>query len=335
MKRAARLSLLFAIMTLPASAVFCQSNSAPRRELTLQQYLSELDRCSEVLNKPQTDPAAYRKLRATLPAEWTVADGGQTYTIDTDWLTSALVALRVNSLPSNLLLQETRQRLAALRDAAGSLEDQQDSIGLQQAHVRLDHILSAKEFQGAHGPSWFDVLRARLYAWIWKQIEKLLQHFRHGREVGNAIAWSLIVLATLLLALWAVSASLRGGKQTEMDLEGGPRPEGGWQDWLRNARAAAERGDYRPAIHAAYWAGVLRLEDLHRLPQDRARTPREALRLIRRDSAEYVPLAQLTKRFELIWYGYRSATENDWTDAMQQLEKLGCLPSSTPAIAAC
>ncbi len=78
----------------------------------------------------------------------------------------------------------------------------------------------------------------------------------------------------------------------------------------------------------------MRLEEVHRLPQDRARTPREALRLIRRESADYAPLAQLTRRFELVWYGYRAATETDWSDAMEQLEKLGCLPSSMPAIAA-
>jgi Domain of unknown function (DUF4129) len=264
-----------------------------------------------------------------------VMAGGQLYTVSTDWLTGALAALAIDTPASNPLLVETRQRLAALRAAAESLEEQSHPPpSLQQSRAQLDHILSAKEFQGAHGPSWFDVLKARFYAWIWRQLDRFLGHFRHGRAIGNAIAWTLIVLAALLLALWAVRASLRSGKQPEMDLEGASRPGGDWRDWLRNARAAAERGDYRSAIHAAYWAGVMRLEEAHRLPQDRARTPRESLRLIRRESAEYAPLAQLTRRFELVWYGYRSATEMDWSDAMQQLEKLGCLPSSTPAIAA-
>jgi hypothetical protein len=294
----------------------------------------ELDRCSAVLNGPQSDPAAFRNLRATLPAQWAVADAGQVYTVSTDWLTGALVALRINTPASNPLLVQTRQRLAALLGAAEGLEEQSHSSSLQQSRAQLDHILSAREFQGGHGPSWLDVLKARVYAWIGRQIDWVLDHFRHGRAMGNAIAWTLIVLAALLLALWAVRASLRAGKQPEMDLEGASRPGGDWRDWLRNARAAAERGDYRSTIHGAYWAGVMRLEEGNRLPQDRARTPREALRLIPRESAEYAPLTRLTRRFELVWYGYRSATETDWSDAMQQLEKLGCLPSSTPAIAA-
>jgi Domain of unknown function (DUF4129) len=205
---------------------------------------------------------------------------------------------------------------------------------LRRSRADLDQILSAKEFEGEHQPSWFDILKARFYGWIERKIDWILDHFRHGRTIGNVIAWTLILLATLLLALWAVRASLRAGKQPEMDLDGASRPAGGWRDWLRNARAAAERGDYRAAIHAAYWSGVTRLEEVHRLPQDRARTPRESLRLIRHESVDYAPLAQLTRRFELVWYGYRSATEMDWSDAMQQLEKLGCLPPSTPAIAA-
>ena len=334
MKRAARLSLSLILLALVAPATFSQSGAASTRPLTLQEYISELDRCSAVLNKHQSDPAAFRNLRATLPAQWTVADSGQTYTISTDWLTGALVALRTDTPANNALLTGSRQRLAALRAAAGNLEEQSRSASLQESRARLDHILSAKEFQNGHGPSWFDLLKARIYDWIGRKLDWILGHFRHGRTIGNVIAWTVIALAALLLALWAVRASLRGGKQTEMDLGGAARPEGGWRDWLRNARAAAERGDYRAAIHGAYWAGVMRLEEAHRLPQDRARTPREALRLIRRESAEYAPLAQLTRRFELVWYGYRSATETDWTDAIEQLEKLGCLPSSMPATAA-
>ena len=45
------------------------------------------------------------------------------------------------------------------------------------------------------------------------------------------------------------------------------------------------------------------------------------------------PMAHLTRRFELTWYGYHAATSADWDDAMQQLETLECLRSSTQAIA--
>ena len=335
MRRAAGLVLLLAATAAFAPVAPAQaSGGTSAKPLTLQQYISELDHCSTVLNNRQSDPAAFRNLRGTLPAQWTVDEGGQTYTMQTEWLTSALGVLKADTPAKNALLVQTRQKLAALRAAAAGMEEPAPSANLQQTRGKLDRILSAKEFQGQAGPSWFDLLKARVYDWINKQLDRLFGHFRHGRVIGNVIAWSLIVLAALLLAFWAVRASLRGGARTEMELEAGGRPEGGWRDWLRNARAAAERRDYRAAIHAAYWSGVMRLEEVHHLPQDRARTPREALRLIRRESTDYAPLAQLTRRFELVWYGYRAATEADWSDAMEQLEKLGCLPSSMPATAA-
>ena len=78
---------------------------------------------------------------------------------------------------------------------------------------------------------------------------------------------------------------------------------------------------------------MAQLEENRQLPEDRSRTPRESLRLLRRENAAYTPLSQLTRRFELTWYGYKSATSADWDDAMKQLEAIECLRSSTRAIA--
>src|SRR5215469_7229330 len=111
-----------------------------------------------------------------------------------------------------------------------------------------------------------------------------------------------------------------------MDLRGS-RPVGpDWRYWAHEAHAAAGTGDYRAAIHAAYWSARTRLEENHLLPEDRSRTPRESLRLVQRTNAAYTPLAQLTRRFELTWYGYREATSADWDDAAKELGTIECLP---------
>jgi hypothetical protein len=98
------------------------------------------------------------------------------------------------------------------------------------------------------------------------------------------------------------------------------------------ARDAAGRGDYRMAVHCAYWAGIARLQDLGALAPDRAKTPREYLRALEK-SKWIVPesvatrqqaLALLTSRLEKIWYGYQIATEADFRDSLAQLETLGC-----------
>lgn len=336
LKRAAWLVLSLTILASFSPGVFCQSpdSLAGQKALDLQGYISELDRCSAVLNNPGKDPVAFHKLRVSLPPQWTVQAGEQRYAVSTDWLTDALAIMGSGTSTNNPLRLQTEKRLAALRDAARELEESAGTEDLRQSRAQLDRIMSAREFRGAHGPSWFEILKNRIYAWVWRQIEKLLNRIGIPRSIGNVIAWTLISLAALLLAVWAIRFLIRRTAQPQMGLKGASRPGRDWRDWLRDARAASERGDYRAAIHAAYWVAVARLEETKLLPQDRSRTPRESLRLIGRESTEYAPLAQLTRRFELVWYGYRPATETDWGEAMQQLERLGCLRSSTPAIAA-
>ena len=97
--------------------------------------------------------------------------------------------------------------------------------------------------------------------------------------------------------------------------------------------AAAELGDYREAVHCAYWATIVHLEGLGLLKRDHARTPRESLRLLEPHPKERQLLGDFTHNFELIWYGYRPASPEDWTNARTHLEKMGCLTRSTPATA--
>jgi len=126
---------------------------------------------------------------------------------------------------------------------------------------------------------------------------------------------------------------LAAAARSQLDLSGATPAGRDWHYWAGEARLAAARGNYRAAIHAAYWTAVAQLEENRLLPGDRSRTPRESLRLLQRGSAAFGPLAQLTRRFELTWYGYKTATSADWDDAMKQLEMLECLRSSTRAIA--
>jgi Domain of unknown function (DUF4129) len=105
-----------------------------------------------------------------------------------------------------------------------------------------------------------------------------------------------------------------------------------WQEWIRLAREAASRGDFREAVHSAYWAGVARLEDTGVVPKDRTKTPREYLRIVTDKTAGEMALhsihreslSTLTNRLERIWYGNRSASPEDFQDSLRQLEALGC-----------
>jgi len=317
-------------------ALVSRAATAPAiiQQVSLQEYIGELDRCSSVLSTSANDPGALRKLRMSLPGQWSVNVDGQTYSVDTNWLADGLVRAETALHGDKTSLQQTQAQIAVHRNAAEALSKAARPQNLEDSRAKLNAILAGKDFQAIRGPTWFELLRARIYDWIARQLAKLFDKIGLPHGFGNVIAWTLITLAALLLIFWAVRAAARAGSRAEMDLRGAA---GAGQDshyWLREARDAAARGDYRAAIHAAYWAAIARLEEMKSLPEDRSRTPRESLRLIRRESAAYAPLLQLTRRFELVWYGYRSADSSDWSDAMRQLETLGCLRPSTPAISA-
>jgi hypothetical protein len=97
-----------------------------------------------------------------------------------------------------------------------------------------------------------------------------------------------------------------------------------WHLWLAEARSLAQQQDWRNAIHMAYWAGISFLEEHGAWKPNRARTPREYLRLLGARTPKHEPLAALTRQLELVWYGYNDAAESDFNQALAELEKLGC-----------
>ena len=311
----------------PQRALSQAPNSGLAQPLTVPQYLTELDRCLAVLNHSPIDPKAVRDLRATLPASWTVSSGNAHYTIGTEWLLGPLSEVAHDPSDKNVALAEAREKLedyrAEAQALAQSMDTQQDTAA---SHARLDKILSGREFQGQQGPTWWDLLKQRIYRWIDRQLDRIFGHVR-ARSIGNIVAWSVVTSVGLLMLFWTLRFLMRSARQTEMDLSGATPIGRDWRRWLREAREAAGRGDYRAAIHGAYWAAIVRMEETKSLPEDRSRTPRESLKLIDKGSGVYAPLLQLTRRFELVWYGYRAATAADWDDAAQQLETLGCLRS--------
>ena len=104
-----------------------------------------------------------------------------------------------------------------------------------------------------------------------------------------------------------------------------------WQEWIQAAREAASRGDFREAVHSAYWAGISSLEDNQMVRKDRTRTPREYMRLVS-NSTQLVAtgrktreaLSALTVILEQVWYGRRPASNQDFAQALQSVEALGC-----------
>jgi hypothetical protein len=301
------------------------------KEISLAEYVTQLRAASAFLDGE--NPSGLHDFRVSLPSEWAVRTEGQSLRMKTDWLGIALLAQEKDPGLNVALLRNDRAHLAALLEAAEALQSRASRADLEQSRAKVNRILLEREFQGSHEPSWWDKQEARIRAWIARQLDKLFGRMGISASVGDAMAWTLVTLVGLLLSFWAVRSVINAAKRAEMDLSGAVPAGQDWRYWAKQARAAAERGDFRAAVHAAYWTAVAQLEENRLLPEDRSRTPRESLRLVERGHAAYGPLAFLTRRLELTWYGFQPATPDDWVDVKKQLEALDCLRNSTHATA--
>ncbi len=300
----------------------------PQTELDVASYESELSRITEAIKHPEGIP----QLRKSLPRNWRVRMGDKTVEVSTAWLAADLKMIEEDPAKPSSLSQEVNARLVAIRKAAEGLEQGTPPVNLDVAHTQLDKILSGREFGSAQGPSQLDILKARIARWISDLLYKILRRLHLGAKAGNALAWIIVGIAFLALGYWVwktLSSSTRKRDIAEVAAAASNDP----REWARDAVAAADRRDYREAVHCAYWAAVVHLETLGVLKRDRARTPRESLRLLDPHPTEQNLLREFTRRFELIWYGYRPASASDWSEARSHLEKMGCLTPSTPATA--
>jgi hypothetical protein len=131
---------------------------------------------------------------------------------------------------------------------------------------------------------------------------------------------SLAVIAFLLFLLfWKVDLLESPLSRTELPLRQSP-PE-----WLAGARSAAEHGEFSKAIQCVYWAAIVHLQSMEKLPKTAGHTPREFLRDLRTPNASE-PLRTLTSSLERFWYGRIPATGDDLAASLRAMEELGCKP---------
>ena len=95
-----------------------------------------------------------------------------------------------------------------------------------------------------------------------------------------------------------------------------------WERLREEADEAAQQQRWRDAVRGYYWATIARFESRGQWPADRARTPREYLRLVLPGHPKHDDLRLLTRRFESCWYGSETATQPDCDAARQLFERL-------------
>ena len=237
------------------------------------------------------------------------------------WFSAALSSAK--SLPGD---QRAALMTAAESHLDADIADAQSSSpapAFSTARSDADAILSGREFNTSTAPS----LRDRIMAWLYRWLARLFGHVAafgsRSPWLGPLLEWILAAVACALLLVWAfrtvrlqrVRMRLDAARQIEQSDER-------VLNWMHEAERYAASGRFRDAVHCLYWASIATLEGRRLWQPDRARTPREYLRLL--DPAS--PVAPLLRRqtfsFETLWYGLRPAERTDYDRALQLHQQL-------------
>jgi hypothetical protein len=293
-------------------------------------FAAELRRLQrEVAQGPSA--AAVSEIRRNLPVDWKVSADERVYTISSEPLRSLLDSANKDASHREKLLQDSAAWLDQLATQVEGFARPRRT-GNAEARARLDKILTRSEFAAVRPPGTLQQLRGRITRWLQEQLLRFFRGLDRYPIVGKIIFWLILLAAVAFLGLWLFRFWNRGARLDALPTKGPAVTHRTWQEWLQAGRRAAEKGDFREAVHAAYWAGIVRLEDVGSLPRERTRTPREYLRLLTDESpgelaprkAHREPLAYLTACLERVWYAGRPAGPEDFRDSVHQLEALGC-----------
>ena len=266
----------------------------------LRQIESELDA------NPRSQPA--------LPDLWHVATSEGSYSIPTQPLRTLLGAGRIS--PARRWVDE----MAAQLDTYSKTPAESTST----ARDSLTKILARREFSDVHPPSPWELFRDRIFARLASFLQDLLAVAGQHSAGGQVLFWVLIAAAIGLLAMWLIRLWTRGDPMLVLSHLAPRVAARNSENWLRDARQAAASSQWREAIHCAYWAAIARLQESRTLPEDRTRTPREYLRLIRAEQPASSPLRALTLGLERFWYAKQTAGAGDFEELLKHLESLGC-----------
>lgn len=303
----------FGLKTSPAQMADASST------LTLTQYIQTLDEALAAVHTLSEESQGAAHLVPTLPAAWHVEVDGRKYEIPTSSIRRDLGAWQAK--PTTASLQLILRHLETLRYQAVAYQDTVPDVASQRS--LLNNILARGEFKNVRGESWLDRLKQRFYDFLFRLLGKLVSSSSIPM-IGDILVYGLIVIAVLAVAYW-MYRSLRDGTRLETIMPVNvPVSAKEWPIWMAEARAAGARGEWRDAIHLAYWGGISYLEAQGSWRPDRARTPREYLRLLPANSEHQPALRALTMRLEGVWYGMQAAGADGFEKTLAELERLGC-----------
>lgn len=250
------------------------------------------------------------------PDEHVTMAAGSSFEAHYGWIRDALDSAK--SLPDAKrasLMQIVESHLDAdLADAQSASQ----SSDFPAARRGADAILAGREFNTVHEVSLKEQIMARIYEWLERVLGHVAAFGSRSPWIAPLLEWLLGSLACALLLVWAFRTVRRQRAQIRIEaVRQIEQTDERVLNWIHLADEHAAAGRFRDAVHCLYWASIATLEGGRLWHPDRARTPREYLRLLDPASPASPLLRRQTLSFETIWYGLRPADRPDYDRAMQ------------------
>ena len=314
--RAGRIHVLACLLI---AGVSCWGEPATGDELTVAAYRAELQQLSAASSQLELAGSVVPPVLEEVPPNWRIRVGQQVFDIPTEGLRGDIRTFQKERTPATATA--VRSQIENLRLDLDGYEAAPPDDATSRAS--LNAILARREFRDVGGPTLLD----RFKQWLLGLFIRLLQRLFQSSAIpviSRLFVYGLIGLAVLTLGLIAYRQIKQSSTQESVVPSEVLVSARSWQLRLAEAREAAAQDNWREAVHLAYWAGISFLEQHGMWKPDRARTPREYLRLLSNPSEQREALAALTRIFELTWYASRAADAATFSQTMQALEKLGC-----------
>lgn len=312
--------LRISLACLAATVVTVSANAAGP---SLAEYRQQLQDYATRVEQVKEHPEQAKQFESDLPDHITVNDGSHEYTVNYSSIKTQLKQFQQADVKTrSAFLQAIQDHLKDLAQQAQAYEQAREVSSSD--HRQLEQILSRREFHKAHGPTWWDILWLKVRRWLARFFAKHPISGRSGTDLLQLVVYVAVGVAFVMFLIWLKQRFDRPQEDFAREIIPFAPSAKGWLSWLADARAAAQQNDWRNAVHLAYWAAISFLEEHGAWKPDRARTPREYLRILGTRKPQYPTLSALTRNFEVIWYGRREAQAADFNEVLQQLEKLGC-----------
>jgi hypothetical protein len=305
------------LLLAPVFSVMAQAGISP------DDYRRQLQQFSTRAEQLNDHPEQAEQLIADVPDDVIVNVDSEEYSFSYGWLKSELKKFQqADAKARAALLPEIEKRLKILaQEAQEAQASESTQVHSQKNRKKVEEILARYEFRRSHGPGFLAIWWEKLMRWLDSFFQR---HPIYGRSGFDLLIYAVVATAFILFAIWITRRLRRASEDVSREILPFAPSAKGWRRWLAEAQASAQQGQWRDAIHLAYWAGISFLEEQGAWRPDRARTPREYLRMLGARKPQYPSLSVLTRKFELVWYGNRDANAADFQETVGHLEKLGC-----------